>query len=424
MSSSTFNSERARSDMANPDMPGSDMSSPPESGNQRRVFGRILIVILAGMVCALLLFRLLTIAFDASADTILGRVTEARKALPKILEQPEDLVMVYGSSMVQAGYSPRQFDAEMSERGVNVKSFNFGFGGLNPFFQELLARRIRDAFVENDRRLKLVVIEFNPFQTTTTRWQRALPAVDSFVTMLASPSELFRILLEDPRRGLRLLTIRYLRNEISAEMTTSFFSQGLRPPRPRADGERDPEIADRLDEVGQALNEAFEKDYPDYDGADWSWEWQGGGTIPEERSAETLALVDEFYQLQNADKYRLASDRLSRIHTADIIDLNFEPKLEAAFIEMVKVFQTFSDQVEVVMLPKNTRWIQNPPEALERQRAIIARIERATGVRVRDYQVMESIPPEYFSDTTHLNRYNGAVAFTSLLVSEFADDLR
>ena len=414
MSSSTFNSDSAAVE------PGGEFN-PAE---HRRYFGRTLTVILAGMIVALLLFRLLTIAFDASAGTILARVTQAREALPQILDQPQDLVMVYGSSMVQAGFSPRQFDAQLAERGLDVKSFNFGFGGLNPYFQDLLARRIRDAFVAEDRRLKLAVIEFNPFQTTTTRWQGAQSALDSFVTMLASPGELLDVFVEDPRRGLRLLTIRYLRNEISAEMTTSYFGGGLRPPRPRADGERDPEIAERLDEVGQALNDAFEEEYPDYDGAAWSWEWQGGGTIPEERSPETLALVDEFYQLQNADEYRLTNDRLSRIHTADIIDLNFEPELEAAFINMVKVFQTFSDQVEVIMLPKNTRWIENPPEAIERQRAIVRRIEAATGVTIRDYQELESVPPEFFSDTTHLNRYQGAVTFTEHLIEEFADDLR
>ena len=112
------------------------------------------------------LVNLFFVAVDASADTIMGRVMESRRQLPIITEIEEPVVMVFGSSMVQAGFSPRQFDKEMAERDRQVKSFNFGFGGLNPFFQDFLSRRIQEEFAANDKRLALAVIEFNPFQTT------------------------------------------------------------------------------------------------------------------------------------------------------------------------------------------------------------------------------------------------------------------
>ena len=107
---------------------------------------------------------------DASSETILGRVLEAKAALPQIVKESQELAMVFGSSMVRAGFSPREFDQHMKDRGIkDIKSFNFGFGGLNPFFQDFLARRIKESFVENNRRLKLAVIEFSNHHYTTSR---------------------------------------------------------------------------------------------------------------------------------------------------------------------------------------------------------------------------------------------------------------
>ena len=125
---------------------------------QRRVFGRIVLTVAIGMGIALALVQAFVMVMGASG--LLGRVTEARQAIPQIVEEPEALVMHFGSSMVGAGFSPREFDRDIAAAGGDIKSFNFGFGGLNPLFQDYLSRRIRDDFETRDRRLKLVIIEF------------------------------------------------------------------------------------------------------------------------------------------------------------------------------------------------------------------------------------------------------------------------
>jgi hypothetical protein len=76
------------------------------------------------------------------------------------------------------------------------------------------------------------------------------------------------------------------------------------------------------------------------------------------------------------------------------------------------------------MLPKNTDWIQNSPEALARQQAVVERIRAETGAPVHDFQVIDAVSNDMFSDTTHLNRYYGAVAFTELLAEQYAELLR
>ncbi|WP_395377404.1 hypothetical protein [Marinicella sp. W31] len=384
------------------------------------IYLKTLLAILIGMGAALGLVRGFAIVNDASTESILGRVMEARDALPKIVQEEKDLVMVFGSSMVRAGFSPRQFDKEMQAQGIDVKSFNFGFGGLNPFFQDFLSRRVKEAFDANNRRLKLAIIEFNPFQTTLTRHRRAKSLEDSFLTMLGTEKELREVLLQDPTRGVRLYNIRYLRDSISAEMVTNFLGGSLRTPRQRTEIEENQELREKMQEIGQKLNEAFEKEYPDYVSSQWSYEWQGGGTIPEERSAETLALFEEFYANQNADQRRLDDDRLNRIHSADIIDLNFSQELIDAFIRIVKNFQGFSDQVEIVLLPRNTDWIENSPEGLARLQDAIQQIEAGTGIRIKNHQDLPSMKSHMFSDTTHLNRYQGAFSYTRHLVEEMS----
>ena len=388
-----------------------------------RVFLKIFLTIVLGMGAAMGIVRVFTWLNDASAETILGRVMEARAALPAIVATDSPVVMVYGSSMVQAGFSPREFDQQLAQLGVEVKSFNFGFGGLNPYFQDFLSRRINEEFDKGGKRLKLAIIEFNPFQTTQSRWQGALSSVDSFITMMANDKEIWEIALQDPERGALLFNIKYLRNDISAEMITSFYGRPFRSPRVRSELEEDEEAGKLRDELGELLNEQFEKDYPDYGGEAWGWDWQGGGTIPAERSAETLEIVNRYYAAGQTD-FRMDNDRLFRVGCCDILEMNFEPLLIDAFIRIVQNFQQFSDQVEVIMLPRNTDWIKYSPEGRQRLDRTIAAIEAATGVSIRDYQVIDAVSNQMFGDTTHLNRYEGAVGFTGFLAERYAENLQ
>jgi hypothetical protein len=374
------------------------------------------------MGIAVIAVRLFAMANGAGSQSLLGRVLEAQEAIPRIAAEENDLVMFFGSSMVEAGFSPREFDQFIAEAGGSTTSFNFGFGGLNPLFQDYVSRRIVEGFNAENRRLKLVLIEFNPFQATKARRNLAEALEESYVAMLASPGELLDIAFDDPEKGIRMLEIRYLRDGISAEMITTFFwAEPFRAPRESADPDIEEEegVQERLNEVIGKLNEKFEEEYPDYDGSQWYYPWRGGGTIKAERSAETLEIVEEYYSLVGTD-YQMTIDRQNRIETADIENLEFDPELVDAFIRVVKNFQQIADHVEVVLLPKNTEWIRNPPDALERQEAVLQFISAETGVAVRDWQVIEPVTNDMFSDTTHLNRYQGAVAFTRFLAEQYA----
>ena len=393
-----------------------------EPMHTRKQYAKIIFAMFAGMAVAMLIIRGVLELQGANKQGILGRVAEAQSALDKITQEPNELVMFYGSSMTRAGFSPRKFDKELAEQGKAITSFNFGFGGLNPFYQDLLSRRIGEHFVKEDRRLKLALIEFNPFQTTTTRWQRAKFTVDSFVTMLSTDEELLEIAKQDITRGIRLFNIKYMRGDISAEMITSYYGQALFPTRPRQQFEDTDEVHKKGRELGKKLGEKFEEEYPDYKGEEWSYAWQGGGTIPEERSEETLKLFEEYYNVVLSDA-QMKNDRLSRIRTADIEEMNFEPLLVESFIQIIKNFQQFSDKVEVVMLPRNTKWINYSAEGKKRLAQAVKEIEAATGITIVDHRELDEINPDMFSDTTHLARYRGDIAYTDYLIKTYAPEL-
>ena len=206
-------------------------SNKSDITNARKTYAKAIITIGLCMLISMGAINAILDSMGARQQGVLGRVTESREALEKIVADPNDLVMFYGSSMVRAGFSPRKFDRDLKAQGKSVSSFNYGFGGLNPFFQDFLSRRITEDLQQKDRRLKLAMIEFNPFQTTTARWNRAKPVIDSFLTLLASDEELWEVTKQDLTRGIRLFNIKYMRGNVSAEMITSFFGREMFPPQ-------------------------------------------------------------------------------------------------------------------------------------------------------------------------------------------------
>lgn len=393
------------------------------TSNSRKPYAKLLLIIFIIMGSAMGIIRLIMILQGASAHGIMGRVIEARAALPKIVKEKKDLAIVFGSSMVEAGFSAREFDSKLAAKGKNIKSFNFGFGGLNPFFQDYLSRRIKHQFIKNNRKLKLAVIEFNPFQTTTTRWNRAKFIVDSYITMLASDKELWEMTKKDPTRGLRLFTIKYIRGDISAETITSYYGRAIFPVKRPERKKENEEIKKQRNIIGERLGELFKKEYPDYKDSQWSYPWQGAGTIPSERSQETLDLFHQYYKhLQTPE--RLYNDLQNRIFTADIERLHFEPLLIQSFIRIVKNFQAISENVEVILLPRNTAWVNYTERGKLRLQAAIKQIEDATGVKVVSHQTLEVMKPDMFGDTTHLARYLGDVPYTHFLAGEYAHYFR
>jgi len=386
--------------------------------NSRTLYLKILLVILFGMGCSMALVRLVPHLAKAKKGNFWGRISEARQALPRMTSEPKPLVMVFGSSLVREGFSPRQFQNELNESGIDVEAYNFGFGGLNPLLQEILARRVKEHFQAENRRLSLAIVEFNPFQATQTRRRRVRAIEDSFLAMVGSPAELSAVTVKDPERGVRLLNIRYLRDGISAEMITSQLQNLLREPPGQSQRAANPVLVAKRKAIELELKRRMVQAFPANSKLNWSYEWRGWGPLPEEMPDGTGKLYAQYYRLGQMP-YRMDNNRLRRIHTADIIELNFDRELISAFLEIIEHFKVISDRVEIVLFPRNAKWIQRPPDAEKRLKEVIAYITRESGVPVRDYQNLETVTPEMFDDVTHLSRYEGTQVFTSYLANQY-----
>lgn len=378
-------------------------------------------------IAGLLLFGTVVLLFQLLINSLRGgedRATSEIKYLPQLVAENREKkkTMVFGSSMVQAGFQPKIFDQFMTDQGIDSISYNYGMGNLNPKFQEILSRRIQEEFENSGQRLKLALIEFNPFQATTVRKTVTRFIDEQNIATLSTDRELLNIFLDDPTLGARLFTIRYLRAGISAELITSQLTFGtgvvqLNPVEGLKEAQR---ISGELE--GQ-LTAGLRKDIPGYTGAPWSSEERGGRVDKTRLSDTTLAAMDAYVASRRHPAF-MQRDLQRRIQTADIIELGFDQELIDAFIRIVKNFQTFSDQVEVLLLPRNTDWVTYSPDTQARLDAVLQTISERTGVKIRNHQVLPQIKPEHFIDTTHLSYYDGIDIYTRYLAEEYANYLR
>ena len=135
-------------------------------------------------------------------------------------------------------------------------------------------------------------------------------------------------------------------------------------------------------------------------------------------SPEFLELVARFMKLMQHPEF-LKSDLENRVRCCDIVDLHFNERLVRDFISLVHELAAISDRIEVVLMPRNYEWVKNPPEALDRQRSVVTRIERETGTPVHDYQHLPELDGRYFFDASHLTLHEGQDRFSTLLAEDW-----
>ena len=114
-------------------------------------------------------------------------------------------------------------DGKVKKTNGSRASFNLGFGGLNPEIERGLAQRVRRAHQAAGRRIKLAVIEFNPFQATSVRASRDALVRDQHLMMLATPTQIAALALQSPQRAARYFSGHFFRKSLSAETVTGSF---------------------------------------------------------------------------------------------------------------------------------------------------------------------------------------------------------
>lgn len=401
-------------------MPSSISSSEFENQYQTLDSSSELMVRFKTLLGGLLMFTLVVGLYKSIGSNIPmnARVLEMMDYVPTLAsENPQSKkVMVFGTSMVQAGFEPDQFDAYFTSRGQDVVSYNYGVGNLNPEFQQYVTAHIRRELEASGETLALALLEFNPFQTTKSRDVLGAITRDQNEAVLLSVGDLWDITLEDPDRGLRLFNIRYFREGISAELLSSIFALDgpidFDRPSPEFEAARE-----RRNEMQRAFRDTLPEDSNPF-AANWSIDRRGGRIDKSQLSEESLdALYD--YAESFVHPALMEPDLQRRINQGDILGLDFEERLVQAFINMVNDLNAVSDQMEVVLLPRNTDWVVYTPEVQAKLDALMERVTRETGVTVRDMQDHPDITPEMFVDTTHLSFALGIDTYSRVLAETY-----
>jgi hypothetical protein len=335
-------------------------------------------------------------------------------ALPELARR-DDAVLVFGSSLIQHGFSPETFE---QHAGAPVTAYNLGFPGVDPEMQAMLARRVAETFAATGHKARLSLVEFTPFQATLARGRSARfrELTTAKKALLAHPLLLAQIARRSPEEASHLAALQLL-GGTSPEVVKSILEDQLlwsdtptwwpvpSPPDPGA--ERKAWVA-RIHE-GRAAAER--REVPEWDPArrgEVRW------IFDETREAYTA-----WARLRSAPEV-LTPEREWRVRSSDMLELNFDEQQVDAFIEAVRALASVSRETRVVLAPRNRAWNQPTPEGRARLAAVLAHIERETGAKVLDLAESPEFGPEDFIDVTHLNESSGRPKFSRRLAEAVA----
>lgn len=380
------------------------------------------------MLPAVGLVNWLTRSAESSAGDIFGiqRIRSVIESMDYMAEVDGDTALFVGSSLVKDGFSPRVFDAALAQAsGSRVTSFNVGMGNMKPSYQKILVRRMAETFALHQRNAALTLIEFNPFLVTDARQQFRPFMTEQIQAVLMSPDEVMDTLWDDPERFARLVSIKYLRNGVSAEAITGgvrFLVGQAQAQAPMMNQLTDDQLKhiQQLSEFRSELNKYIYQEHPVTKKSHvWNPLTQGGLIDMMDLSPQAQALAAKISGEMRHPK-ALEMDLAGRIQCCDIENLSFNDKLIDEFVDTVKSAQRFSDRVEIVVMPRNRKWVQPSPEGQQRLAQMLAHLQQVTGVTVRNYQEHEAFDESAFYDVTHLSMDSGRPLFSTILAQDVA----
>jgi hypothetical protein len=337
------------------------------------------------------------------------------EALPELARR-EDAVLVFGSSLIQHGFSPETFEQHL---GVPVTAYNLGFPGIDPEVQALLARRVADSFGEAGHKARLSLVEFTPLQATVARArsQRFGELASIKKALLVDPPTLARVAWRSPEDASHLGALRLLGGTsplVVKSLVEKRIFDGPTPswwpvPEPPDEAMERRAWVDRI-HAGRAAAER--REVPEWDPV---------------RRGEVRWIFDETREAYAAwARLRTVREVLEpelqwRVESSDLLELHFDEEQVRLFIEAVRALASVSHETRVVLAPRNPAWNRPTPEGRARLAAVLVRIERETGVPVLDLSDSPGFSPEDFIDVTHLNESSGRPKLSRRLAKAMAE---
>lgn len=402
------------------------MSSSTSSSNRMGLYTMFIAAIT--LLPAVGLVNWLTRSAESSAGDIFGiqRIRSVMDSMDYMASTDGQTLLFIGSSLVKEGFSPRLFDAELDRvSGAKVTSFNVGMGNMKPTYQKILVRRLAEQYAVHQRKTALTLLEFNPFLTTDARQQFRPFMTEQIQAVLMSPQEVLDAAWEDPERFARLVSIKYLRNGVSAEAITGgvrFLVNQAQAQAPLLNQLTEDQLKhiQQLADFRSQLNKYIYQEYPVTRKSHvWNPLTQGGLIDMMDLSPQAQELASRVSAEMRHPK-ALEMDLASRIQCCDVENLAFNDELLAEFVDTVRQAQTFSGRVELVLMPRNQAWVALSGEGQQRLAKVLAYLQQQTGVTIRNYQASDVFSEDDFFDVTHLSMDSGRPLFSTMLAQDVA----
>lgn len=414
-------------------MPSSTSSServpprdPRQAAARRRVALRTLVFGGSLLLAGLLAVRALVDGVEQryfNAFSVL-RIQDAARHLDAALLAPADsaprkTVYVFGSSLMEFGFSPDLFDEALSARGREVRSYNFAYGNADPGIHHLFATRFARTFAAYPGKVDLVVFEFTPFQATRLREQQTGQLDSAVQAMLYEPADFLALARHDHEKAVALLNTRYFRNGVPAEAITNLLTTltrgALAPSAPVDDG-----VGTPLKVQAMALYNSLLAEWPQAR-PPGGWYRENRGGLPPTASHESLQLADQVMARLQVPA-RMEASRRQRIGCCDIEELRISERMLGEFIAAVKEAQKVAGRVDVLLMPRNQDVIHLSEAGRANLARALERIRRETGVQVVDFSERPYYGVEEFLDADHLTLFRGRERLTRQLADHYAAD--
>lgn len=328
-------------------------------------------------------------------------------------------VYVFGSSLVEFGFSPDIFDAALRERGLAVRSYNFAYGNADPGIHHLFARKFARTFARQPGKVDLVVFEFTPFQATRRREEQTGQLDSAVQSMLYDWSDFVALARHDHEKAVSLLSTRYLRNGVPAEAITNLLTtltrSAIEPSAPVQDG-----VATPLRDQAMSLYHHLLSEWPQAN-PPGGWYRENRGGLPATASTESLALTDAVMARLQVPA-RMQASRKQRLGCCDIEDLDISARMLDEFIAAVKEAQKVSGRVDVLLMPRNQDVVHLSDKGRDNLARALARIHAETGARVVDFSERPYYGVHEFLDADHLTLFRGRARLTRQLADFYARD--
>lgn len=354
--------------------------------------------------------------------TAYGHGAPALAAVPPpaaAVPAPHRTVYLFGSSLVEFGFSPDIFDAAMRDQGLDVRSYNFAYGNADPGIHHLFARKFARTFAGQPHKVDLVVFEFTPFQATRRREQQTGQLDSAVQSMLYDWPDFLALARQDHEKAVSLLSTRLLRNGVPAEAITNLLAtltrSAISPSASVDDGHKAP-----LREQGLALYHRLLAEWPQAS-PPGGWYRENRGGLPATASAGSLALADDVMARLQVPA-RMQASRRQRLGCCDIEDLDISAHMLDEFIAAVKEAQKASDRVDVLLMPRNQDVVHLSAAGRANLARALARIRAETGARVVDFSERPYYGVQEFLDADHLTLFRGRARLTRQLADFYAAD--